>query len=579
MLLDFFMPGMTGDQIVRRVRETNELVRIILVTGYAGEKPAREMMRQLDIQGYHDKSEGAERLLLWIDAALNTYRHVRAVERYSVRLQRVLDAAPSLYKMQSLDTLLGRLVEQTGQLLEADSAFLATLPRERISATTRELFDGVEVFVALDGPEFRDVPLEVRYGTGRFAGGHRARRPAGARALDGLDALRNGEVQADNERSVIPLRLGDRSHRRDLRQPRHGGSPRPHGAGDLREPGRRRRCTTRCSIEGATVDSLTGAFRRGFALQRLQQMLKDAHRRGEPVSAMMVDLDHFKQVNDRFGHYVGDRALASVAARAAAGAARDRPRRPAGRRRVPGGAARHAGRGRARRRGAHRPQRRGGEAAGAGCGDRLPAEHGHRHALLRRPSRGPAGPLAARRGVRAGDPAAGAGRRRGALCGQALRRRAHGHAAGLGHGVRRRPGGGGGGAAPLTHGGRPPGAVRGLRGACRIVRQAPRSLMEAPMRSKSLIPALALAGLVAAGCGRAESDRDHADVVPPGAIPAPPQGTATPGAAPGAAGDPRDVSTLPAGEQLPGEPALGGGAAGAVQVDTPRATDPARTPR
>jgi two-component system, cell cycle response regulator len=312
MLLDFFMPGMTGDHIVRLVRETNELVRIILVTGYAGEKPAREMMRQLDIQGYHEKSEGAERLLLWIDAALNTYRHVRAVERYSTRLQKVIDCAPTLYQIQSLDMLLSRLVEQTEALLEADSSFLATLPRERISATTRELFDPVEVFVALDGPEFRDVPLEVRYGTGRFEEGT---------ALDNLpepersmvwSALRNGEVQADESRSIIPLRLGDRTI---------GVIFIGRGMEDRRDRTVLEIFTNQAAaamhntvlFEGATVDSLTGAFRRGFALQRLGQMLKDAHRRGEPVSVLMVDLDHFKQLNDRHGHYVGDRALAGIA--------------------------------------------------------------------------------------------------------------------------------------------------------------------------------------------------------------------------------------------------------------------------
>jgi putative nucleotidyltransferase with HDIG domain len=36
--------------------------------------PAREMLRELEIQGYHDKSEGAEKLMLWVDAALKSYR-------------------------------------------------------------------------------------------------------------------------------------------------------------------------------------------------------------------------------------------------------------------------------------------------------------------------------------------------------------------------------------------------------------------------------------------------------------------------------------------------------------------------
>jgi len=70
VLLDYFMPVMTGEHVVHAIRERDPLVQIILQTGYAGEKPPREMLRRLAIQGYHDKSDGPERLLLWVDSAL-----------------------------------------------------------------------------------------------------------------------------------------------------------------------------------------------------------------------------------------------------------------------------------------------------------------------------------------------------------------------------------------------------------------------------------------------------------------------------------------------------------------------------
>src|SRR2546430_10751861 len=79
MLLDYFMPDMTGEEVVRQVRRFDANLQIVLQTGYASEKPARQMLRELDIQGYHDKSEGPEKLLIWVDAALKTYRHVRAL--------------------------------------------------------------------------------------------------------------------------------------------------------------------------------------------------------------------------------------------------------------------------------------------------------------------------------------------------------------------------------------------------------------------------------------------------------------------------------------------------------------------
>jgi signal transduction histidine kinase len=73
MLIDYFMPVMSGELLIRAVRNKNQLVQIILQTGYAGEKPPREMLRRLAIQGYHDKSDGPDRLLLWIDVSLKAH--------------------------------------------------------------------------------------------------------------------------------------------------------------------------------------------------------------------------------------------------------------------------------------------------------------------------------------------------------------------------------------------------------------------------------------------------------------------------------------------------------------------------
>src|SRR5205814_5963852 len=54
-------------------------VQIILQTGYAGEEPPRVMLAELDIQGYHDKADDPERLLLWVDVALKAHRLVKTL--------------------------------------------------------------------------------------------------------------------------------------------------------------------------------------------------------------------------------------------------------------------------------------------------------------------------------------------------------------------------------------------------------------------------------------------------------------------------------------------------------------------
>jgi len=63
----------------------------------------------------------------------------------------------------------------------------------------------------------------------------------------------------------------------------------------------------------ASHDSLTGLLNRRAFHELATQMLKSAHRRKEPAALIMLDLDHFKQVNDHYGHLEGDHVLKMVA--------------------------------------------------------------------------------------------------------------------------------------------------------------------------------------------------------------------------------------------------------------------------
>ena len=59
-------------------------------------------------------------------------------------------------------------------------------------------------------------------------------------------------------------------------------------------------------------DGLTGCFNRGYALDALDAELHRSRRTGAPLSILMFDVDHFKTVNDRFGHLRGDDLLSAV---------------------------------------------------------------------------------------------------------------------------------------------------------------------------------------------------------------------------------------------------------------------------
>lgn len=68
----------------------------------------------------------------------------------------------------------------------------------------------------------------------------------------------------------------------------------------------------------ATHDSLTGIWNRGALLELMRAQLERARRSRTSIAVLMLDIDHFKQVNDNFGHRTGDSVLHEVARRLAA---------------------------------------------------------------------------------------------------------------------------------------------------------------------------------------------------------------------------------------------------------------------
>jgi diguanylate cyclase (GGDEF)-like protein len=64
----------------------------------------------------------------------------------------------------------------------------------------------------------------------------------------------------------------------------------------------------------SVTDALTGVYNRRYLESRLGEEVARARRYGLPLGCMMIDLDHFKDINDRYGHQVGDQVLRGVAA-------------------------------------------------------------------------------------------------------------------------------------------------------------------------------------------------------------------------------------------------------------------------
>ena len=69
------------------------------------------------------------------------------------------------------------------------------------------------------------------------------------------------------------------------------------------------------AYDSARRDGLTGVYNRAYLDEHLASELAFAVRHGTALSLLLIDVDHFKQVNDTFGHLAGDEVLRNVAAR------------------------------------------------------------------------------------------------------------------------------------------------------------------------------------------------------------------------------------------------------------------------
>jgi diguanylate cyclase (GGDEF)-like protein len=67
-------------------------------------------------------------------------------------------------------------------------------------------------------------------------------------------------------------------------------------------------------VEMATIDQLTGIYSRRYFLELAEHEIINSRRYEKKLCFCMIDIDHFKNVNDTYGHSVGDLILSSVAA-------------------------------------------------------------------------------------------------------------------------------------------------------------------------------------------------------------------------------------------------------------------------
>jgi two-component system cell cycle response regulator len=306
ILLDVLMPGLDGFAVCRRLKEDAETrhIPVVLVTALDG--------RADRLQGLES---GADDFLTKPIDDLMLLARVRSLTRLKWVIDELREHEASGRRMGVVAGVASRLGGSGGRILIVDdnprqaerlAAELAVEHRPMVES------DPEKALLAAAGL----VDLVIVNAT--------------AKAFDGLRLAAQVRLNAAT-RNLPLLAIVDFDQRPRLMKALDIGVndllARPVDPGELaaraRTQIRRKRYADYLrnnldlSLELAVTDQLTGLHNRRYMATQLKALVERAGNGGEPVSLLAVDIDHFKKINDSYGHDVGDEVLSEFAVRLA----------------------------------------------------------------------------------------------------------------------------------------------------------------------------------------------------------------------------------------------------------------------
>jgi two-component system cell cycle response regulator len=304
VLLDVMMPGMDGFEVCRRLKSDLSTAHIPVVMVTALDQPA-DRVRGLDV--------GADDFLTKPVDEIALLARVRSLARLKVMIDELRTRAATSASLGVGEAALhalsanvenGRilLVDDRATSAERAAAILGSVHHIDVETDPQEaLFRGAEggydLFVISLGLENSDAlrlcsQIRSLERTRHLLIAEAEDRP---RILRGLDLGVNDYLVRPIDRNELVARV-----RTQLKRKRYADS--------LRE-------NVQAAIEMAIIDPLTGLNNRRYLESHLATLLDQAAHKGRPLSLMILDIDHFKAVNDTHGHNAGDEILKGFSAR------------------------------------------------------------------------------------------------------------------------------------------------------------------------------------------------------------------------------------------------------------------------
>jgi two-component system cell cycle response regulator len=307
VLLDVMMPGMDGFEVCRRIKADPRTTHIPVVMVTALDQSA-DRVAGLDA--------GADDFLTKPIDDTALFARVKSLVRLKTMTDELLMREKTGQSMGLVEAGAAQQVERnpSGRILIADDRaesvawFQAALePKNEVAAAAT--FD--EAVVRARGGDF-DL-LIVSLGTRTFDG---LRLCSHLRALP---EVRNTPIlgvigEGDSRRLVQALDIGVNDY---LMRPVDQNELKARVRTQLRKKlyADKLRHNMQLSLEMAITDQLTGLHNRRYMSRHMETQLKNSAASGKPVSFLIMDIDHFKAVNDTYGHDVGDEVLREFANR------------------------------------------------------------------------------------------------------------------------------------------------------------------------------------------------------------------------------------------------------------------------
>jgi len=169
LILDYLMEPLLGDEVVKEIRKFNRDIYILLLTGYKDLAPPLETIKTLDIQGYCEKADNFDQLILLIESAIKTISQKKTIKIFRDGLTKILDSVPKIYQLRSIPEILENVLEEIMLFAKSTNGFIMIDSFALESNNNESAFKGMgtydvslEKFMSMLEPPFMESMGQAR---------------------------------------------------------------------------------------------------------------------------------------------------------------------------------------------------------------------------------------------------------------------------------------------------------------------------------------------------------------------------------------------------------------------------------